>query len=180
MQQLIGNFRTMFLFRGIVAVLFGILTLVWPNLTLSVLVLLFGVFAAVSGITAVSAALRNREVPGWGLLLFEGILGILAGVVALVWPIITALAFIYLLAAWAIIIGIMELVAPLSFPMTGGRAALTALAGVASIVFGILIAAQPSSGLLAVVWLIGVYAIVFGVMYIVTYFESRSLAASVA
>ena len=177
MQQLIGNVRTMFLVRGIAAILFGILTLVWPNLTLSVLVLLFGVFAVVSGITAVAAALRNREEQGWGLLLFEGIL---AGVVALVWPNITALAFLYLLAAWAIITGIMELVAPLAFPMRGGRAALMVLAGLASIVFGIIIAAQPSSGLLAVVWLIGVYAIVFGVMYVVAYFESRSLSASVA
>ena len=180
MQQLIGNVRTMFLVRGIAAILFGILTLVWPHLTLSVLVLLFGVFAVIGGITAVAAALRNRDEPGWGLLLFEGILGILAGVVALVWPNITALAFLYLLAAWAIITGIMELVAPLAFPMRGGRAALMVLAGLASIVFGILIAAQPSSGLLAVVWLIGVYAIVFGVMYIVAYFESRSLSASVA
>ena len=180
MQQLISNVRTMFLVRGIAAILFGILTFVWPNLTLSVLVLLFGVFAVISGITAVVAALRNRGEEGWGLLLFEGILGILAGVVALVWPNITALAFLYLLAAWAIITGIMELVAPLAFPMRGGRAALMVLAGLASIVFGILIAAQPSSGLLAVVWLIGVYAIVFGVMYIVAYFESRSLSASVA
>lgn len=180
MQQLIGNFRTMFLFRGIAAILFGILTLVWPNITLVVLVLLFGVFAVVSGVTAVAAALRNREEHGWGLLLFEGILGILAGVVALVWPGITALAFLFLLAAWAIIIGIVELVAPLSFPMRGGRAVLTALAGLVSIVFGILIAAQPASGLLAVAWLIGAYAIVFGVMYVVAYFEARSLAASVA
>ena len=114
------------------------------------------------------------------MLLFEGILGILAGVVALVWPNITALAFLYLLAAWAIIIGILEVVAPLSFPMRGGRAALMVVAGLASIVFGIIIAAQPSSGLLAVVWLIGVYAIVFGVMYVVAYFESRSLASSLA
>jgi uncharacterized membrane protein HdeD (DUF308 family) len=180
MQQLLGNVRTMFLFRGIAAILFGILTLVWPKLSLSVLVLLFGVFALISGITAVVAALRNREEQGWGLLLFEGILGTLAGVVALVWPNITALAFLYLLAAWAIITGIMELVAPLAFPMRGGRAALMVLAGLASIVFGILIAAQPSSGLLAVVWLIGAYAIVFGVMYVAAYFESRSLAASVA
>src|SRR6266550_3068175 len=180
MQQLIGNFRTMFLFRGIVAVLFGILALVWPKITLVVLVLLFGIFAVISGITAVAAALRNREVPGWGLLLFEGILGILAGVVALVWPGITALAFLYLLAAWAIITGIMEVVAPLSFPMRGGRAVLMVLAGLVSIVFGIIIAAQPASGLLAVVWLIGVYAIVFGVMYVVAYFESRSLSASLA
>jgi uncharacterized membrane protein HdeD (DUF308 family) len=180
MQQMISNVRTMFLVRGIAAILFGILTFVWPNLTLSVLVLLFGVYAVIGGITAVAAALRNRGEEGWGLLLFEGILGILAGVVALVWPNITALAFLYLLAAWAIITGIMELVAPLAFPMRGGRAALMVLAGLASIVFGILIAAQPSSGLLAVVWLIGVYAIVFGVMYIVAYFESRSLSASVA
>ncbi|MBV8694724.1 MAG: HdeD family acid-resistance protein [Ktedonobacteraceae bacterium] len=180
MEQLIGNFRTMFLFRGIAAILFGILTFVWPKLTLSVLVLLFGLFAVISGITAVAAALRNTEEQGWGLLLFEGILGILAGVIALVWPAITAVVFLYLLAAWAIIIGIMELIAPLSFPMRGGRAVLTALAGLVSIVFGILIASQPAAGLLTVVWLIGVYAIVFGVMYLIAYFQARSLATSLA
>jgi uncharacterized membrane protein HdeD (DUF308 family) len=175
MQQLIGNFRTMFLFRGIVAVLFGILTLVWPQITLVVLVLLFGIFAVISGITAVAAALRNRGEQGWGLLLFEGIVGILAGVVALVWPGITALVFLYLLAAWAIITGILEFVAPLSFPMSGGRTVLMVLAGLVSVVFGVLIAFQPASGLLAVVWLIGIYAIVVGVLYVVAYFESRSL-----
>ena len=180
MQQMIGNFRTLFLFRGLAAVLFGILTLVWPKLSLTVLVLLFGVFAVIGGITAVAAALRNTEMPGWGFLLFEGILGILAGVVALVWPGITALAFLFLLATWAIITGILEIVAPLSFPMSGGRALLSVLTGLVSIVFGVLIAAQPSSGLLAVVWLIGIYAIVIGVMYIVVYFESRSLTSSLA
>src|SRR5712692_2859733 len=180
LQQLIGNFRTMFLFRGIAAVIFGVLTLVWPKLSLAVLVLLFGVFAVISGITAVAAAVRNREEQGWGFLLFEGILGILAGVVALIWPGITALAFLYLLAAWAIITGVLELVAPLSFPMSFGRGLLMVLAGLVSIVFGIIIAAQPAAGLLAVVWLIGVYAIVFGVMYVVVYFESRSLASSLA
>ena len=180
MQQLIGNFRTMFLFRGFAAILFGILTLVWPKLSLAVLVLLFGVFAVISGITAVVAALRNTAERGWGFLLFEGILGLLAGVVALVWPGITALAFLYLLAAWAIITGILEFIAPLSFPMSTGRAVLMVLAGVVSVIFGILIAAQPAAGLLAVVWLIGVYAIVFGIMYIVVYFEARSVAASLA
>ena len=180
MQQLIGNFRTMFLFRGIAAVLFGVLTLVWPKLSLTVLVLVFGVFAVISGITAVVAALRSTDIPGWGLLLFEGILGTLAGAIALVFPGITALAFLYLLAAWAIITGVLELVAPLSFPMSFGRGLLMVLAGLVSIVFGIIIAAQPATGLLAVVWLIGVYAIVFGVMYVVAYFESRSLASSLA
>ncbi|HEX6557154.1 MAG TPA: DUF308 domain-containing protein [Ktedonobacteraceae bacterium] len=180
MQQLLNNYRNMFLFRGLAAIIFGVLTLVWPKISLVVLVLLFGVFAVVSGITAVAAALRNRGNEGWGFLLFEGILGILAGVVALIWPGITAYAFLFLIAAWAIIIGITELVAPLAFPMSGGRAVLMALAGLVSIVFGVVIAAQPASGLLAVVWLIGIYAIVFGVMHLAVYFESRSLASSVA
>ena len=180
MQQLIGNFRTMILFRGLAAVLFGVLTFVWPGLSLLVLVILFGVFAVISGITAVVAALRNREEQGWALLLIEGILGIMAGTVALVWPGITALAFLYLLAAWAILTGITELVAPLAFPMSVGRAVLTVLTGVVSIVFGIVIASRPASGLLTVAWLIGVFAIVFGVTHIVMYFQSRSLAASLA
>src|SRR5207248_9179636 len=101
-------------------------------------------------------------------------------VVALAWPGITALAFLFLLAACAILTGILEVIAPLAYPMSGGRAVLTALAGVISIIFGILIAAQPSSGLLAVVWLIGVYAILFGIVYIVVYFQSRFLAAGLS
>ena len=180
MQQLIGNFRTMILFRGLAAVLFGVLTFVWPGLSLLVLVILFGVFAVISGITAVVAALRNREEQGWAFLLIEGILGILAGVIALVWPGITALAFLFLIAAWAILTGVTEVVAPLAFPMSVGRAVLTALAGVVSIVFGIVIASRPASGLLTVAWLIGVFAIVFGVSHIVMYFQSRSLATSLA
>src|SRR5579864_8996208 len=117
---------------------------------------------------------------GWGALLFEGILGILAGTVALIWPGITALAFLFLLAAWAIIIGILEFIAPLAFPMSGGRAALSVLTGVLSVVFGVLIAARPVSGLLTVAWLIGVYAIVVGIIYVAVYFESRSYATSLA
>jgi uncharacterized membrane protein HdeD (DUF308 family) len=107
-------------------------------------------------------------------------LGILAGAVALIWPGITALAFLYLLAAWAIIIGILEFVAPLAFPMSGGRAVLTALVGVVSVVFGVFIAFQPASGLLAVTWLIGLYAMVVGILYLVVYFVSRSLASRLA
>ncbi len=180
MQQLIGNVRTMVLFRGIAAILFGVIALIWPGLTVSVLVFLFGVYAVINGITAMVTALRNTEEQGWGLLLTEGILSAAAGAVALIWPSITTLAFLYVLAVWAIVTGILELVAPLSFPMNGGRALLMVLTGLASVIFGILIAGQPSSGLLAVTWLIGVYAIVVGVMYMVVYFQSRSLATSLA
>jgi uncharacterized membrane protein HdeD (DUF308 family) len=177
--QQIANFRTMILFRGIAAILFGIVTLAWPGLTIITFTFLFGVYAIVNGITTIAASLRNRE-EGWFLLLVEGILSILAGLIALVWPGTATFAFIYLLAAWAIVTGIIELLAPLSFPMNGGRALLMVLAGLVSIVFGIVIAGQPVSGALAVTWLIGAYAIVFGIMYIVVYFQARSLAASLA
>jgi uncharacterized membrane protein HdeD (DUF308 family) len=180
MQQMMSNYRTMFLFRGLVAILFGVLTLVWPRLSLTVLVFLFGLFAVIGGITAVAAALRNHEKHDWGLLLFEGIVGILAGAVALIWPGITAFAFLFLIAAWAILTGILEFVAPLAYPMSGGRAVLMVLAGIISVVFGVLIAIQPAAGLLAVVWLIGIYAILIGIMYIAVYFESRTLASRLA
>ncbi len=180
MEQLLKDFRNMFLFRGIAALVFGVITLVWPGLTVLALVILFGIFAIISGITAVAAALQNREAHGWGVLLFEGILWLLAGVVALVWPGVTALSFLYLLAVWAVITGILELIAPLSFPMSGGRGLLMALSGLVSIVFGIVIAAQPASGLLAVTWLIGIYAIIIGVMSVVAYFEARSVAHAVS
>ena len=176
MQQLLNNYRNMFLFRGLAAIIFGVLTLVWPRISLFVLVLMFGIFAVIGGITTIAAAFQNRDEYGWGWLLFEGILWTLVGVVALVWPGITALAFLFLLAAWAVITGIMQLVAPLAFPMSFGRAVLMVLTGVVSIVFGILLASQPASGLLAVVWLIGIYAIVVGVLYLVAYFEARSAA----
>jgi uncharacterized membrane protein HdeD (DUF308 family) len=72
MQQMISNFRTMFLVRGIAAVLFGVIALVWPKMTLAVLVFAFGLFAVISGITAVVAALRNTDYPGWGFLPYGG------------------------------------------------------------------------------------------------------------
>lgn len=180
MQKMLSTYRSMMLFRGLAALVFGILTLVWPKLSLAVLVFLFGAFAVISGISAIVGSLRNREDSHWGVLLFEGILGVLAGAVALAWPGITALAFLFLIASWAILTGILQLLAPLAFPMRFGRGLLSVLSGIISIVFGIVIAAQPASGLLTVVWLIGIYAIVFGGMNIVLYFESRSLASSLA
>jgi uncharacterized membrane protein HdeD (DUF308 family) len=180
MQQMVSNFRTMFLFRGLAAIVFGVLTLVWPSISLAALVLMFGIFAVITGITAIVAAMRSRGEQHWGLLLFEGILGVLAGAVALVWPGITALAFLFLIASWAILTGILELVAPLAFPMSFGRGLLSALSGIVSIVFGVVIAARPASGLLTVVWLIGIYAIIIGVTQVVVYFEARSVAQSLA
>ena len=179
-EQAIRNYRWMLLFRGILAVLFGIVAIAWPGITLTALVYLFGAYALIDGVVEVVAALRHTKDRGWGLLLVEGIVSALAGVVAFAYPGITALVFLYLLAAWAVVTGILEIVAAFSLPLGASREWMLGLAGLASILFGILIAIQPSSGLLTVVWVIGIYAIVFGALLIVRYFQTRSLASSLA
>ncbi len=178
-QQAFQSYRSMFLVRGIIAIVFGVLALVLsPGITLTFLVYLFGAYALISGVAAAATALRYNKEEGWALLLVEGILGILAGVVAFVWPGITAFAFLFLIAAWAIVTGIMEIVAAFVLPLGTGREWLLGLAGVASIIFGVLLVYRPVAGLVALVWLFGIYAIVFGILYIVGYFRTRSLASS--
>ncbi len=180
-QQALQSYRRMFLVRGIIAIVFGVLALVLsPGITLTFLVYLFGAYAIISGVAAVATALRYTKEEGWALLLVEGILGILAGAVAFVWPGITAFVFLFLVAAWAIVTGIMEIVAAFVLPLGAGREWLLGLAGVASVIFGALIVYRPVAGLVALVWLIGIYALVFGILYIVAYFQTRSLASSQA
>jgi uncharacterized membrane protein HdeD (DUF308 family) len=106
-----------------------------------------------------------------------------AGVIALVWPGITALIFLYLLAAWAVVTGVMEIVAAFSPARdvsatreSSGNDWWLALAGVASIIFGVIIALLPRFGLLSVIWIIGIYALIFGILFVVRFFQSRVLA----
>ncbi|GCE09625.1 HdeD family acid-resistance protein [Dictyobacter aurantiacus] len=173
-QTMIRDYHWSLLFRGVIAILFGILALGWPGKTLLLLVVLFGAYAIVDGIANVFSAIRGRSLHNWGLLLLEGIVSILAGIIAFVWPGLTALAFVYVIAAWAVITGIAEVVAAFSSQLNVGTDWWLALAGLASIIFGIWIAIQPRLGLLAVIWLIGFYAIIFGVLFLVRYFQSRS------
>ena len=178
-QQALQSFRRMLVVRGIFAVVFGVLALALsPGITLTFLVYLFGAYAIISGVAAAATALRYTKEQGWALLLVEGILGILAGIVAFVWPGITALVFLFLIAAWAIVTGLMQIVGAFTLPLGTGREWLLGLAGVFSIIFGVLIAIRPVSGLVTLVWLIGIYAIVFGILFIVRYFQFRSLAPS--
>jgi len=177
-QQALRSYRSLFLVRGILGILFGVLALsVSPVITLLVLVYLFGGYALVGGIVAAALALRYTKEQGWALLLVEGLLGIVAGIVAFVWPAITAFALLFLIAAWAIVTGIMQIVAAFTLLPGTGRKWLLGFSGLTSVIFGILIALWPGAGLLTVIWLIGIYAIVFGVMYLAAYFQSRALTA---
>jgi uncharacterized membrane protein HdeD (DUF308 family) len=163
--------------RGLVAVLFGIGAFIWPGITLAALVLLFGAYALVDGILSLVHAFSSGT--GFrGLLAIEGIVGIAAGLVALAWPGITALALLYLIAAWAIVTGILEIGAAVRLRKLIENEWLLGLAGIASIAFGIILAVQPSAGALALLWLIGAYAFVFGVLLIALGFRLRRRPAA--
>ena len=150
--------------RGVAAVIFGILALVWPGITLGALVLLFGAYALVDGVCALwTAATGGPAASGrrpW--LVLEGVAGVAAGIATFVWPGITALALLAVVAAWALVTGVLEIVAAIRLRREIEGEWLMVLSGVLSVVFGILLFINPAAGALAVTWLIGAYAIVFG------------------
>jgi uncharacterized membrane protein HdeD (DUF308 family) len=153
--------------RGIAAIAFGVLAFIWPHITLAALVFLWGAYALVDGIFAIGAGIKSHgEYKRWWLLLLEGILSVIAGIVAFVIPGITALVLLILIAAWAIVTGGFEIGAAIQLRKQIHNEWLLALAGVASILFGLALLVNPLAGALAVVWIIGAYAIVFGVLLI--------------
>jgi len=153
--------------RGIAAIGFGIIAFVWPHITLTALVFLWGAYALVDGVLAIAAGVKSHaENKRWWVLLLEGILGVIAGIVAFLIPGITALVLLLLIAAWAIVTGIFEIGAAIQLRKYIRGEWLLALAGVASVLFGIALFLNPGAGALAVVWLIGAYAVLFGVLLI--------------
>jgi uncharacterized membrane protein HdeD (DUF308 family) len=162
----------------VAAILLGLLAFIWPGITLFVLVIFWGAYMFVDGVFAIVAAVRAAgQEARWWLLLVEGILGVLVGIVTFIWPGLTALALLYLVAAWAIVTGILEIVGAIRLRREiEGEWALI-LAGVLSVIFGVLLAVIPApAGLLSLTWLIGVYAIAFGVIMLILAFRLRSMA----
>ena len=162
--------------RGVLAIIFGLAAFLWPGLTLTVLVLLFGAYALVDGVFAVIAGVRRYgERERWWALVLEGLAGIVIGVLTFLWPGITAFALLYLIAAWAILTGVLEIAAAIRLRREIEGEWLLGLSGVASVIFGVLLMILPGPGALALIWLIGAYAIVFGVLLLVLAFRLRSL-----
>lgn len=162
--------------RGALAILFGILAFVLPGITLYVLVLFFGAYALLDGIFALAMAFRfgSRDERWWPLVI-EGVCGIAAGVLTFLWPGITAVALIYLIAAWAILTGILEIAAAIRLRKEIDGEWLLGLTGVLSVLLGIFLMLMPGAGLLAWVWMIGAYALLFGILLLILAFRLRSL-----
>jgi uncharacterized membrane protein HdeD (DUF308 family) len=170
----------MFLVRGILAILFGIVTLIVPGITLVVLVALFGAYALVDGVILSILAVKNRKNDSnWWLMLLTGLVSSAAGVGTLVWPGITAVSLFYVIVAWAIVTGTFEVIYAIRFRKAIKGEGLLVLDGILSVGFGILLMAQPTAGALAVLWMIGVYAIAYGAMLVVLAFRLRKLEVKV-
>jgi uncharacterized membrane protein HdeD (DUF308 family) len=166
----------MYAVRGVAAVIFGILALIWPKETMIALVMLFGAYALVDGIFAVLAGIASRRYfERWWAVLLEGVVGIVIGLLTFFWPNIAALGLLYLIAAWALITGILEIVAAIQFRREISGEWAMVLSGLVSILFGVLLFVFPTAGAVSVIWMIGIYAIVFGILEIIFAFRLRSL-----
>ena len=152
--------------RGVLAILFGLAALLWPGITLGILVILFGAYILVEGLLAFASAFQSRAEPGWWLLLLEGLAGVIIAVCAFAWPVLTAHVLLILIALWALITGILELVAAYRLRKDIQGEWVLAVGGILSLLIGLFILANPAAGALAVVWAIGLYAILFGVLMV--------------
>jgi uncharacterized membrane protein HdeD (DUF308 family) len=160
--------------RGVLGIVVGLIALVMPAATMLAFVLVFAAYMFVDGAFAVVAAVRAaRERERWGLLALEGVADIGAGVIALLWPGITVVAFVLLVAAWAIVSGGLMLVAAFKLNIDHGRWWLV-LGGAVSVAYGVLLVVTPLIGALVLTWWFGAYALVFGIALLVLAFRLRA------
>lgn len=173
-----------FLVRGVLAIGFGILALVWPGMTLLALVTLFGAYVLIDGILDVAAAITGRDAGadrstgGRALLGILGLFGIAAGLVAFFWPGITALALLFIIAWWAIVRGFLEIMAAWRLRAELTNEWMWVLSGLLSVALGVVLIANPGVGALAVVFWIGIFAVAWGVALCVVAFRVRSASGA--
>jgi len=159
--------------RGAIAIVFGVAAILWPVVTILVLALLVGAYLFVDGLIAIFYGLWGHR--GWWLVA-QGILGVAVGIIAWLIPGITALGLVFLIAIWAILRGVAEIVIASQLGRMIGAQLYLVLAGALSVLFGIAVFFFPAAGTVAIAWLIGVYAIVLGVLLVVGALRVRAWA----
>jgi uncharacterized membrane protein HdeD (DUF308 family) len=169
------------LINGIGAIIFGLMAFAWPGITLLTLVILYGIYCVVDGVTALmEASVSDQQGKAWGRMRFVGILSIAVGVGAFIWPGITTAALLIIIAIWAIVRGALEIIAAIELRNVIHNEWLLIVAGVMSILFGVALLVRPATGALAMVWLIGAFAIAHGLLRVALAFKLRSLGNALA
>ena len=162
--------------RGLVAIVFALLTWAQPGVSLAALVLVFGIYVLADGLLGVwSAIAKRRDNRHWWLLLLWGLVGIVVGVMTFIMPGITGLVLLMYIAAWAVITGVLQIVAAIRLRKEIKGEWLMILSGLVSVAFGVLLFLQPGAGALAVAWIIAAYAFIFGVLMVLLAFKVRKL-----
>jgi uncharacterized membrane protein HdeD (DUF308 family) len=180
LSTILSRYWWMILVRGVLAILFGIMVFAWPGITLLSLVYVFGFYALADGIVNVVTAIGGRqEQEHWWVLLLTGLAGVALGILTFLNPGITALALLFYIAIWAIVTGVLQIVAAIRLRREIKGEFWLALAGAASVALGLLLITRPGEGALAVLWFIGGYAIVFGVILLVLAFKARGFVKDV-
>jgi uncharacterized membrane protein HdeD (DUF308 family)/ferritin-like metal-binding protein YciE len=175
MTNLIQNWWLVAL-RGVVAILFGLMAFFWPGATLFALVVLFGFYALADGLIAIAAGLSHKnDSPRWWVFLIEGLVGIAVGVSTLIWPGVTTLVILAMIATWAILTGILEIAAAIRLRRAITNEWTLALSGILSVVLGIIFILQPLAGTVVIVWTIGAYALLFGALWVLLGFRLRDV-----
>ena len=165
------------LLRGIAAIVFGVLAFAWPGITLVSLVIVYGAYALVDGLFSIYAAIQGgNTAPRWWLAIV-GVAGVLAGIISFVAPGFVGLWLLMLIAAWAIVSGVFEIIGAIRLRKEIDNEWMLILHGVISVLFGILLFANPGTGAIAMIWVIGAYAIAAGIIMSVLAFRLKKHAA---
>jgi uncharacterized membrane protein HdeD (DUF308 family) len=178
LPQLLARNWWLFLLRGIAALIFGVLSLAWPGISLALLILFFGAYALVDGAFALSAAIvgrGNAEVRWW--LVLVGLVGIGVGIVTFLWPGLTALTLLYFIAGWVVATGVLQIIGAIELRKVIDNEWWLILDGAFSVLFGILLFIMPGAGAVALIWLIALFAIAFGVLMIGFAFKVKIVKA---
>ncbi len=170
----------MFLMKGVIAILFGLLALLGPGLAMASLIMAFGVYALVDGVSTTWAAIRGRKLDGhWWLLALEGLLGIVLGWMGLSSPATVSLAFLLLFGIWAIAGGLLRIVLALRLRKEIEGEWFLIGGGVLSVLFGGFLLTRPIAGMISIMWMIGLFALVVGISLVALALRARSFAKRV-
>ena len=163
--------------RGVFGIVFGLIAFFVPGATMLSLVLVFAAYVFADGIFAIIASYRAARLHmRWGALVLEGILDIIAAAVSVAWPAITVVAFVVLVAVWAMITGALMLATAFNLEGAEGRWWL-GLGGAASLIYGVLLAIAPLAGAVVLTWWIGAYALIFGISLLMLGLKLRGMVA---